>query len=121
MMRVEVGAVSDIEAAGRKLISIDGVEIGIFHVDGRLIGWRNEGPHQQGPVCQGRLFKRVVDHLDDMGRSVGNSFHPTDLNIVCPWHGMEFDVRTGKFIGNKDMFLQPATVEVVDGNVYVTP
>lgn len=119
-MRTKIAEFSEFETIERKVVSVDGVEIGVFRVDGGLIGWMNECPHQGGPVCQGRLFKPVVEVLDDMQRSLGRAHQEGDMNVVCPWHGMEFDLRTGKFKGNQDMSLRPAVVDVVDGGVYVT-
>jgi nitrite reductase (NADH) small subunit len=116
---VKIGAAAEIKSAGRMMCSVQGVEIGIFAVDDELKGWRNECPHQSGPVCQGRVFRRVLENINDEQKSSGRIHHPSDINIVCPWHGIEFDIRTGKFPGNPKFALTPVDVELLDGDVYV--
>ena len=39
--------------------------------------------------------------------------------VVCPWHGYEFNIRTGRHPGDKNVRLKPYDVKVADGNVYV--
>ena len=36
----------------------------------------------------------MEDVQDNLG-SNGRVFSQTQMNIICPWHGMEFDIRTG--------------------------
>ena len=63
------------------------------------------------------VFAAIVFHAADntaLGRDYADDGR---MNIVCPWHGMEFDIRTGVFPGNKDMYLEGATVQVQNGDV----
>lgn len=113
-----VGKVADFEDPGKKVVQVGDEEYGVFCLDGEFFAWRNECPHQGGPVCQGRLFKRVVEVLADDNTAQGRDYADDGrMNIVCPWHGMEFDIRTGVFPGNKDMYLEGATVQVQNGDV----
>ncbi len=41
------------------------------------------------------------------------------LSLRCPWHGWEFDLRTGAFVGNPRCTLDAYRVEIVDGAVCV--
>ncbi|MBT4354915.1 MAG: hypothetical protein HOD13_10165, partial [Rhodospirillaceae bacterium] len=75
--------------------------------------------HQGGPVCQGRLYPRVLENLDENKKSHGRLYDENDLNIVCPWHGLEFDVRTGKHPGNEGIALDPLPVQIDGGEIYV--
>ena len=61
---VFVAREADIPDGERKVIEVDGVEIGVFHVDRTFYAWRNDCPHQGGPVCQGRLMKRVAAEVE---------------------------------------------------------
>jgi len=40
--------------------------------------------------------------------------------VVCPWHGFEFDIRTGVHPGNSKARLRKMKVAVSDGDVIVT-
>ncbi|MSO80273.1 MAG: hypothetical protein EXQ97_01185 [Alphaproteobacteria bacterium] len=81
------------------MIAAEGVEIGVFRVVGELFAWHNECPHQGGPVCQGRLMKGVEERLDADRRSLGIHYAEGRLNLACPWHGWEFDLRSGRHAG----------------------
>jgi nitrite reductase/ring-hydroxylating ferredoxin subunit len=38
---------------------------------------------------------------------------------VCPWHGYEYNVRTGRNSGHPNLRLRPVETVVRDGSVYV--
>ena len=40
-------------------------------------------------------------------------------NIVCSWHGYEFDLKTGINQGSDQFRLRKAKLEEKDGNIYV--
>jgi nitrite reductase/ring-hydroxylating ferredoxin subunit len=44
---------------------------------------------------------------------------PKSKNIVCPWHGWEFDLRTGRHPGGERFALRRAKLEIADGHIYV--
>ena len=119
MKEIFVARDSDIADGGRKVIAAGGVEVGVFRVNGALYAWRNECPHQGGPVCQGRLMQRVEERLDGERRSLGMHYVDGTLNIVCPWHGYEFDVRTGQHAGLAALRLSGCPVTLRDGEIYV--
>jgi nitrite reductase/ring-hydroxylating ferredoxin subunit len=115
---VVVGVREDVLEGGRVVVDVDGVEIGIFRVDGQLYAWENRCAHAGGPVCQGKLMNRVVERLDAERRSLGDHFSD-ELHIVCPWHGYEYDVRTGEHPADPRARLRPIEVEEVDGEILV--
>ena len=41
-------------------------------------------------------------------------------NIVCPWHGWEFDIESGRHCGDPKYRLRPVDVKVRDNRVYVS-
>jgi nitrite reductase/ring-hydroxylating ferredoxin subunit len=96
------------------VVDLDGREVAVFRVDGDLVALSNHCVHQGGPVCEGRLSGTLAEAADgrltyDRGGEV----------VACPWHGWEFDVRTGEALADP-AYRQP-TFEVVeeDGAVYV--
>ena len=44
-------------------------------------------------------MRRVEERLDSERKSLGIHYIEGSLNVVCPWHGWEFDVRTGRHVG----------------------
>lgn len=113
-----VGRLSDFAEGSRKVISCDGVEIGVFMIDGELVAWHNNCAHMRGPICQGRIFKRVVEPVGDDGTTRMLSFGEQS-HIVCPWHGYEFDLKTGEHPGSSRHRLRKANLKIDNGDVFV--
>ena len=108
----------DVLEGGRVVVDVQGTEIGIFRLDGRLYAWENRCAHFGGPVCQGVLMNRVVERLDGEKRSLGDDFDD-QLHIVCPWHGYEYDIRTGEHPADPKARLRPIDVEEREGEILV--
>src|SRR5207253_10095481 len=85
-----VARVDEIPPGGRKIVRVEGREVGIFNLDGEFYALKNSCPHQAARVCLGRI--------------VGTSL-PSDVYeyrygeegriLRCPWHAWEYDIRTG--------------------------
>lgn len=119
---VEEVFVDKVEAFGdgeRRLISKNGHEVGIFRIGDEYFAWHNICAHQGGPVCQGRVFPRVLEPLAADRTTRGMVYSEEDLHIVCPWHGYEYNLRTGRNAGNPRLRLKPVEVAIRDGAVYV--
>jgi nitrite reductase/ring-hydroxylating ferredoxin subunit len=86
-----VATVSEIAPGSRKIVEIAGRSIGVFNVGGEFYALRNRCPHQGGPLCQGRLAGTVASPKP------GVYEYARDGEILrCPWHGWEFDLKTGQ-------------------------
>jgi nitrite reductase/ring-hydroxylating ferredoxin subunit len=109
----------ELEDGERRVMSCDGIEIGVFKIDGQLVAWHNVCPHREGPVCQGRIYHRVLEPIADDGTVRALAYDESATNIVCPWHGYEFDLRTGINQGHGRLRLRKARLEEKDGNIYV--
>ncbi len=119
-MRVfRVGKINDFKDREKKIVIVDNNEVGVFRINNNFYAWKNVCPHQGGPVCQGRLFPLVKENLDPEMQSHGRIYDEKKLNIVCPWHGLEFDVETGLHPGNPNLKLDPITIEIDSETVYV--
>jgi 3-phenylpropionate/trans-cinnamate dioxygenase ferredoxin component len=76
-----------------------GKEVAIFNVDGQFYATQPNCTHMGGPLCEGSLAGEVV---------------------TCPWHGSQFNVRTGEVV--MDPAEEPIAtypVEVKDGVLVV--
>jgi len=75
---IEVARIDEIEPGHGKLIEINGTEIALFNCDGSYYAIDNQCTHVGGPLCEGNL---------------------EGDKVICPWHGAEFDVKTGNVLG----------------------
>jgi nitrite reductase/ring-hydroxylating ferredoxin subunit len=119
--RVFVGQSDRVSEGGRLVVDVGDKTIGIFRVGGRLYAWENICAHQGGPVCQGKMIPRVTEVIEPNGESRGFAFDESSLHIVCPWHGFEYDIRTGAHPGRPSARLIPVAIEEGPGGIYVTP
>jgi nitrite reductase (NADH) small subunit len=120
MRDVLIGRAEEFSDPGRRLLDIDGVEIGVFHHRGRFTAFENVCPHLGGPACAGKLLPSATEAVRNDLTSAGRMFAKEKVNVVCPWHGYEFDIATGRHQINDKIRLRPVVVRVEDGNVYVT-
>ncbi|HEX5503938.1 MAG TPA: Rieske (2Fe-2S) protein [Thermomicrobiales bacterium] len=110
MSRYVVATVDEIPPGGRKLVEVAGRSIGVFNVGGEFFALRNRCPHQGGPLCQGLLTGFVT------APAPGEYAYTRPGEILrCPWHGWEFDIRTGQ------SWFDPAQVRVRRYEVTIEP
>ena len=118
MAEVMFGTLEELDQLdGHQIISINGLEVGLFRSGKEIFAWENSCPHRGGPVCQGQIIPRVDEEIGVDGSSMGFRFSKDDLHIVCPWHGFEFNIRTGKHPGATEISLKNIKVRVVEGSI----
>jgi nitrite reductase/ring-hydroxylating ferredoxin subunit len=120
MREVNIGPASDFGDPGRKVIAYEGLEVGVFRLGKEFFAYVNHCPHMGGPACQGKMMPKVEEMIADDRTSKGQAFSKSQINIVCPWHGYEFDMRTGIHAGNPKVRLRPIKVHIADGDVIVS-
>lgn len=86
-----IATVDEIPAGQRKIVEVAGRSIGVFNVNGDFYAIRNSCPHQGGPLCAGYLTGFVL--ADKPGEY---TYTKRGEIVRCPWHGWEFDVKTGQ-------------------------
>jgi nitrite reductase/ring-hydroxylating ferredoxin subunit len=91
MARHIVATVDDIPPGKRMLVKVMGREIGIFNVEGEYFAVGNRCPHEGASLCKGRLVG-----LAESSEPGSYQFSRRGELLRCPWHGWEFDLRTGK-------------------------
>jgi nitrite reductase/ring-hydroxylating ferredoxin subunit len=119
-MEVQIGTASGFGDPGRKVFDIGGVEIAVFRRGVDFYAYENVCPHLGGPVCQGKMLPLTTEAVQGDKTSIGREFSKDQFNVACPWHGMEFDIRTGKHPFDKRYRLKPVKVRVAEDAVYVT-
>ena len=119
MAEIRVCKKGEIAEGGTRLVKSGPVEIGVIFSKGAYYAYRNVCPHQGGPACEGLKMPQVVEKIGEKGVHLGMDFNEADMHIVCPWHGWEFDLRTGRHPGGERFALRRAKLEITDGHVYV--
>jgi len=91
MTRHVVATIDQIPPGQRMLVTIEGREIGIFNIGGEYFGIGNRCPHNGASLCKGRIVG-----LAEASEPGSYRVSRRGELIRCPWHGWEFDLRTGK-------------------------
>ena len=74
-------------------------------------------PHQGGPMCEGLIRGTMIPSP----RNEYTFAHAGEV-VVCPWHGYEFDLRTGISVsGVIRGRIGAFPVDVHNGKVYCSP
>ncbi len=68
----------------------------MFHWEGQFYAYANMCLHQGGPACEGLIMHQVEDVIGPDKTWVGQKFSEERVNFVCPWHGYEYDIKTGE-------------------------
>ena len=72
---VKVAEVSDLEPGQGKVVEAEGQGIALYNVGGIFHAIHNTCLHRGGPLGEGQL---------------------DGTTVTCPWHGWQFDLRTGQ-------------------------
>jgi len=91
MPKYVIGTVEQIPPGNRKLVEIRGRQIVIFNLNGDFFGILDRCPHQGASLCKGQIVGLVES--EEPGEY---KFSRQNEIIRCPWHGWEFDIRTGR-------------------------
>jgi 3-phenylpropionate/trans-cinnamate dioxygenase ferredoxin subunit len=114
-MKCAVAKVGEIAPGERKIVDMEGRSIGLFNLHGTLVAVLNVCPHQLGPVCRGRLGGTTVPSPPGKFR-----WGREGEILACPWHGWEFDLRTGRALADRRRHLRLFSVEVEGDTIFIT-
>jgi 3-phenylpropionate/trans-cinnamate dioxygenase ferredoxin subunit len=115
MSRHVVATVGELAPGTSKLVTVKGREIGLFNVNGEFFALANRCPHMGGPLCHGRIVALVQSDGPGHYRLARH-----EEFLRCPWHGWEFDIRTGQsWCDPKDLKIRQFAVSVEAGETLV--
>jgi 3-phenylpropionate/trans-cinnamate dioxygenase ferredoxin subunit len=91
MTRHVVAKVEDLVEGRSKRVTIAGRAIALFNVKGTFFALSDKCPHENGSLSCGRIIG--LAEADEPGK-----YRLTRQGefVKCPWHGWEFDIRTGQ-------------------------
>jgi nitrite reductase/ring-hydroxylating ferredoxin subunit len=75
---VKVATTDEMTEQPVKCVEVDGNKIALFDVQGEIFALSDTCTHRGGPLSEGEV---------------------EGTTVTCPWHGAEFDVRTGGVLG----------------------
>ena len=109
--RYVVATVDEIAPGTSKLVAVAGREIGVFNIDGSFYALLSKCPHKGAELCKGKIVQRVASDEPGQYRVVRGS-----EMIRCPWHGYQYDVRTGQsWCDSDNITLRKYAVSVESG------
>jgi nitrite reductase/ring-hydroxylating ferredoxin subunit len=86
-----VATARELPPGSRKLVEVNGREIVVFNIKGAYFGVLNRCPHNGGSLCKGTLTRRITSPEPGVYET------PAGAEMIrCPWHGWQYDVRTGQ-------------------------
>ena len=109
---------SEMKDGDRRIVTAGRREIGVFHKDGDYFAYSNVCLHQGGPACEGMLTANIVDVFGEDRTYQGQVFGD-EMHFVCPWHGYEYDIKTGECIGDRKQKLRKFEVVRRGDDIYV--
>ena len=74
---VKIATTLEVPPGVMKMVQVVGQAVCLANVDGKCYAIGNLCTHEEGPLDQGRL---------------------EEYEVECPWHGSQFDIRTGQVI-----------------------
>jgi nitrite reductase (NADH) small subunit len=87
---VPPGTVAELDAGG--------TVVAVANVDGKFCAFNGVCAHEGGPLGQGEIEGAIV---------------------TCPWHAWQYDVTTGKLVGNPDIGVEVYRVEVRGDDIFI--
>ena len=111
-MSTDIGAADDFAERQVRIVDVAQRQIGIVRWRGDFYALSNICSHQGGPLCRGVLSGQL-------GATAPGEVTLDDTVplIACPWHGWEFDVRTGRAILDPTLRVRTYPVRVAAGRV----
>jgi 3-phenylpropionate/trans-cinnamate dioxygenase ferredoxin subunit len=95
MSRHVVARLREFPPGSRRIVEAAGRSIGVFNIRGEFFALRSSCPHQGAPLCLGIILGRT-----EATRPFEVTYRDDQDIIKCPWHGWEFDIRTGRSVFN---------------------
>lgn len=109
-----IGDVADFTDGDHKVLEINGRSIGVYRIDGEFYALLNYCPHQGAPLCKGPVCGTTLES------NVYEFVYGKDQEIVrCPWHGWEFDIKTGASLFSEKIRARSYKTRIENGKVLI--
>jgi nitrite reductase/ring-hydroxylating ferredoxin subunit len=108
-----VGRVDELPPGSVTIVPVGKFGVGVFNVNGSYFALTNYCPHRGGPLCLGP----IVGAVSAGDRPYEIRYHRPGEFVRCPWHGWEYEIRTGRAVAYPDKSIRTHPVTVRDGMV----
>lgn len=105
-----VARIEDIPEGSRKLVKVRGREIAVFNLQGEFFALLNRCPHEGASLICGAMVGLV-----ESSEPGTFTYSRAGELLRCPWHGWEYDIRTGQ------SYCDPTDIKVKQYAVSVQP
>ena len=95
---IRIAKTDEVSAGKGVVVEANGKCLAVFHVDGAFHVTDNMCPHRGGPLGEGDLDGETV---------------------ICPWHGWEFNVKTGHCVKNPSGNIKSYQTAVEEGEIKI--
>jgi nitrite reductase/ring-hydroxylating ferredoxin subunit len=111
MSRRVLARADEVTPGTSKIVTVMGRQIGLFNVAGEYYALSNRCPHMGAELCKGLITGLVrSDSPGEYSVTRQGEF------LRCPWHGWEFEIRTGQsYCDPKSMKARNFKVQVEPG------
>lgn len=107
-----VARAAELPPGGSLLVSVDGREVALFNVEGRIHAVTNRCPHRSGPLVKGSV-ETVADPADPAAKPA--------LAVRCPIHGWLFELSTGRCLNRPSASIQTYPVACEQEEICLGP
>lgn len=108
--RIPVCPKAELPEGERKIVKDGYSSIGVFNIKGEFFAIENVCPHAGAPLCRGEILsEQDVKEFNYGGPELAGCV------IRCPYHGWEFNIKSGQGMYVKDAQVPTYKVEV-DGS-----
>lgn len=115
-----VADAEDIGEDERIIVEVEGREIGIFRHDDEYYALLNWCAHQAGPCAEGSVTGTIDATFDRESLELIESYTREGEILNCPWHGWEYDLKTGKCLSRSGVELPSYSVEERAGKIVLS-
>jgi nitrite reductase/ring-hydroxylating ferredoxin subunit len=113
-----VAKATDLKDGDRRIVVSGKHEVGVFFKDNAYFAYSNFCVHSGGPACEGLMINRVVDIIAPDRTYQGQTFSD-EVHFACPWHGYEYELKTGECVADRRLKLRKYDVVRRGEDIYV--
>lgn len=117
MAEYRVGTIAEFPTGSHRVVQAGRLMVGVFNLDGELHALPNVCPHQFGPLAEGKVNGAFICTVET---GFKHAWIRSGEIVTCPWHGIEFDIRTGRSLASPRLAVRPYRVRVDGDEVFVS-